>query len=329
MKARWTLQATAFVVALVTAAPVAAKVTAKEAAALGNELKPLGATRAGNESGTIPAWEGGIKEPPPGYRRGEHLVDPFPADKPLFTITADNFRKYEANLTPGQIAVLQRYPKTYRIPVYQTRRTASLPPRIYERTIANAVTAMLTDDGNGVTNAAEGIPFPIPKNGLEAIWNHMLRYRGKSARVINGQAAPTADGSYVMVQMREQVLWGYHQPGATTDNIENKLAYFMQEVLSPARLAGLIVLVHDTLNQAAEPRKAWVYSPGQRRVRRAPNVGYDNRAPVPTASAPTIRRTCTTARRTATTGSWWASRSSTSRTTATNWPATAIASTTS
>ena len=276
MKVRWTIHAAALALALVAAAPAAAKVTAAEAARLGAELTPLGAIRAGNESGTIPAWEGGIKEPPAGYRRGKHLVDPFPDDRPLFTITADNFRKYEANLTPGQIAVIQRYPKTYRMPVYRTRRTASLPQRIYERTIANAMTAMLTEDGNGVVNAAEGVPFPIPKNGLEAIWNHLLRYRGKSARVTSGQAAPTAAGAYVVVKIREQVLWGYQQPGATTDNIDNKLAYFLQEVLSPARLAGAFVLVHETLNQAAEPRKAWIYNPGQRRVRRAANVGYDN-----------------------------------------------------
>ena len=276
MNVRRTTTATVLVLALIAAAPSAAKVTATEAARLGAELTSLGAERAGNESGTIPAWEGGITEPPAGYRSGKRLVDPFPDDKPLFTITADNFRQYEANLTPGQIAVIQRYPKTYRMPVYQTRRTASLPPRIYERTIANAATATLTDDGNGVMNAAEGIPFPIPKNGLEAIWNHLLRYRGQSVRVTSGQAAPTADGAYVMVQIREQVLWGYQQPGATTENIDNKLAYFLQEVLSPARLAGALILVHETLNQAAEPRKAWVYNPGQRRVRRAANIGYDN-----------------------------------------------------
>ena len=47
-------------------------------------------------------------------------------------------------------------------------------------------------------------------------------------------------------------------------------------VESPARLAGQVLLVHETLNQAKQPRQAWVYNPGQRRVRRAPNVAYDN-----------------------------------------------------
>ncbi|MNQ89348.1 hypothetical protein D3C85_1046540 [compost metagenome] len=45
--------------------------------------------------------------------------------------------------------------------------------------------------------------------------------------------------------------------------------------LAPARYAGESFLVHDTLNQVTEPRKAWAYSPGQRRVRRAPTLSYD------------------------------------------------------
>jgi hypothetical protein len=52
--------------------------------------------------------------------------------------------------------------------------------------------------------------------------------------------------------------------------------YFFQEIESPARLAGNILLVHETLNQTELPRQAWIYNPGQRRVRRAPNVAYDN-----------------------------------------------------
>ena len=45
---------------------------------------------------------------------------------------------------------------------------------------------------------------------------------------------------------------------------------------APARLAGGILLVHETLDQVKKPRDAWLYNPGQRRVRRAPQVAYDN-----------------------------------------------------
>ena len=256
--------------------PVSAEVTTEEAAQLGASLTPVGAIAAGNAAGTIPAWQGGITRPPPDYKPGMHHTDPFAQDRPLFVITAENLHEHEANLSSGQIALFKRYPDTFRMPVYASRRTASLPERIYERTIANATTATLSEHGNGVLNAAEGIPFPIPENGLEAVWNHLLRYRGTTLSTSSGQATPTADGAYVVVRLKEDILWAYHQPGATTATIDNKLAYFRQEVLSPPRLAGQILVVHETLNQAAEPRKAWTYNPGQRRVRRAPNIAYDN-----------------------------------------------------
>jgi hypothetical protein len=46
--------------------------------------------------------------------------------------------------------------------------------------------------------------------------------------------------------------------------------------MAPARLAGEILLVIDTIDQVKQPRSAWTYNPGQRRVRRAPNIAYDN-----------------------------------------------------
>ena len=46
-------------------------------------------------------------------------------------------------------------------------------------------------------------------------------------------------------------------------------------VTAPARLAGNVLLVHETIDQVKEPRRAWIYNAGQRRVRRAPQVGYD------------------------------------------------------
>ncbi|MGV8234822.1 DUF1329 domain-containing protein, partial [Pseudomonas aeruginosa] len=50
----------------------------------------------------------------------------------------------------------------------------------------------------------------------------------------------------------------------------NVLFYFKQPVTAPSRLAGNVLLVHETLNQDKEPRLAWPYNAGQRRVRRAP-----------------------------------------------------------
>jgi hypothetical protein len=265
----------AAVLALLAAQPSSAKVTAQEAAQLSSTLTPLGAVKAANADGSIPAWEGGITMAPSGFQKGKTHPDPFAADRPVYEINAGNLDKYRTLLSPGQQAMFKRYP-AYKINVYPTRRSAGYAKSVYDAVIADATTAELAADGNGVTNATRSSPFPIPKNGLEAIWNHLLRYRGETSQRDVKQVTPTPDGAYSPVQFSEKVLWAYNQQGATISSINNRLAYFLQEVTAPARLAGTILLVHETLDQAAEPRNAWTYNPGQRRVRRAPNVAYDN-----------------------------------------------------
>ncbi|MGP1397998.1 MAG: DUF1329 domain-containing protein [Inquilinaceae bacterium] len=240
---------------------------------LGGALTPFGAIRAGNADGTIPEWTGGITSPPPGYSKGDHHPDPFADDAVTMTISAANVADHAARLSPGQQALLQRYPG-FVMNVYPTRRSASAPQRVYDAAIANARNASLTADGNGVTGARVGVPFPVPENGLEAIWNHVLRWRGIALKREVGQANPTAGGDYTMVKFEDDVLNRYGQEDFGED--ENIVLYFLQRVVAPARLAGEILLIHETINQIAEQRSAWTYNPGQRRVRRAPNVAYDN-----------------------------------------------------
>lgn len=167
-------------VALVLSCSVAAKISPDQVARLGADLTPLGAEKAGNKDGSIPAWDGGITSAPAGYKPGDHHPDPFSGDKVLFTIDKSNLAQYKSMLSPGQQALFDLYP-TYKMNVYQTRRTASFPQYVYDATKAIAGTAELVEGGNGIKNAAIGIPFPIPKDGLEAIWNHTLRFRGVAA----------------------------------------------------------------------------------------------------------------------------------------------------
>jgi hypothetical protein len=253
-----------------------AQLSPGEIAKLGNELTPLGAIAAGNEDGSIPAWDGGIKSPPAGWTPGKHFINPFADDKVLFTITAANVDKYADKLTPGQKAIFATYPDTYKMKVYPTRRSAAFPQRIYDKTKENTATARLVQGGNGVTGAINGIPFPIPKNGHEVIWNHLLRYRADSAQRTIGQAAPTRGGRYTLVTFKDEFYMLYSMAGKTEADLNNRILFFRQEVMAPARLAGGILLVGETLDQVKEHRNAWLYNPGQRRVRRAPNVAYDN-----------------------------------------------------
>ena len=255
--------------------PAAAELPADQIARLGRDLTPLGGERAGNPEGTIPEWTGGITEPPAGYVLGEHHRDPYAGDAPLFVIDAANLDEHRDKLSIGHQRMLETYP-TFRIPVYPTRRSASVPQRIYDATRSAAATAQLVDGGNGVGGAVIGIPFPIPQSGLEVIWNHLLRYRGETVECTLGQAAVTRGGDYTMVKYGVEVELRYSLPDMTEERLGNTMMFFKQKVVAPARLAGGILLVHETMNQFREPRSAWTYNPGQRRVRRAPNVAYDN-----------------------------------------------------
>ena len=133
----------------------AGELSADQVARLDNDLTPLGAIRAGNEAGTIPAWEGGIKSPAdagfPDFKSGGHHPDPFAADQVQYTVNAANMAQYADILSEGHKALLQAYPDTYFMNVYPTRRSAAYPDRIYDAIKRNAPTARLTDDGNGFT----------------------------------------------------------------------------------------------------------------------------------------------------------------------------------
>ncbi len=254
-----------------------AAVSEAEAAKLGGDLTPLGAQTAGNADGSIPAWNGGILAPPAGYKPGMHHPDPFAADQPLFTVTAANAAQYEGKLTAGAKAMLQAYPN-YKLVVYPTRRSASNPQRVYDATRRNATSARLAAEGNGIAGATVGVPFPIPQSGLEVLWNFLTRYRGVAAIRRIDQAAVERGGGYVTVKFEDEFLFNYVRPDISAKELEdgNTLIFFKQAVTAPARLAGTILLAQETMDQVKEPRRAWVYNAGRRRVTRAPNVAYDN-----------------------------------------------------
>jgi hypothetical protein len=262
---------------LSVATAATAAVSETEAARLGRDLTPLGGEVKASADGTIPAWTGGIQTPPAGFKAGDHHPDPFAADQPLYTVTAANAAQHEARLTAGQLAVLKAYP-TYKLTVYPTRRSASNPQRIYDATRRNATTAQLVSNGNGIGGATVGIPFPIPQNGLEVLWNSLTRYRGVAASRRIDQAAVERGGGYQLVKFEDEFLFNYTRPDITLKELEdtNTLIYYKQAAVAPARVAGSILIAHETMDQVKEPRRAWVYNAGRRRVTRAPNVAYDN-----------------------------------------------------
>jgi len=254
---------------------VRARALPEDVARLGADLTPLGAEREGNAEGSIPAWTGGITQPPPDYVTGMHHPDPYARDPILFTIDQSNLERHVDRLTAGHVALLRTYP-SFRVNVYPTRRSAAAPQRIYEATLRIAPNATLTANGTGVTGAVNGVPFPIPRSGLEVIWNHILRWRADTVARQIAQAAPTRGGAYSLIQFEDEIDFSYHHEGMTEALLDNVIARFKQKVTAPAPLAGTIFLAHETLDQGRQHRRAWVYSPGQRRVRRAPNIAFDS-----------------------------------------------------
>lgn len=251
-----------------------AKATAEEAAQLGKSLTPIGAEAAGNKQGTIPAW---TPEKQHGALKDDWPNDPkIDAEKPLFTITRANMGSFTDKLSEGHRKLLATY-ADYKLNIYPTHRIVGFPAQINEATEKNALTASLigTDEPQGATL---GFPFPIPKSGAEVIWNHKLKWRGDSARRYNNQMIVQPNGDYQATKIIEEVQFDYanlKHPG-TLDKDNRQFLRYLSHTVAPPRLAGTYILVIEKASTGNEGRAAWLYSPGLKRIRRAPTVCCDN-----------------------------------------------------
>ncbi len=255
-----------------------AKVDSAQAAHLGQDLTPLGGERAGNAAGTIPAWDGGLAQPPANYQPGMHHPDPYSSDVPLYQVNSQNLAQYQAQLPAGLKALLEKNPD-YALRVFPTRRSAAAPQRIYDATRFNALNAELISGGNGVAGVAAGIPFPLPQTGQEAIWNHIMRYRGDQISFVTNQAAVLSNGAYNLLKLERDIYFLYGRDGVSPQDLDNTLFYYKYKVVAPAKLAGSALVVQETLDQVLAIRKAWRFNRGERRVRRLPMLAYDSPQP--------------------------------------------------
>ncbi|WAN09523.1 DUF1329 domain-containing protein [Stutzerimonas balearica] len=266
----------ALLLAACAASSAYAKVDATQAARLGTDLTPLGAERAGNASGTIPPWSGGVTTPA-GYQPGMHHPDPFASDTPLYRVDQSNLNEYAELLPAGLRDLLERHPDFY-LRVFPTRRSAAAPQRIYDATRFNAQSGELIANGNGIKGAASGIPFPLPQDGMEVIWNHILHYKGDQTHMINNQAV-VIGGKASYIKRDRHVYYVYNRDGMTQGELNNTLLYYKYRVTAPSKLSGTALVVQDPVDQVLTIRKAWRYSPGDRRVRRLPSLAYDSPQP--------------------------------------------------
>ena len=261
-----------------------AKVSAEEAARLGQDLTPNGAEMAGNAEGTIPAYTGGI-----GFVAAEKSLDergfalnPFADDQVAFSITPANMEKYADKLSEGQQAMLKQYPDSYRLDVYQTRRSFSQPQWVYDNTADNAVRAYMTDDRLGTRDAFGGTPFPITDVPEAIMTNHVLRY-------VAGQLESRGLGAGVKYPEQDVIMAGtshyksiipYYDKDGSIETFDPSIVQAnLYQFEEPARRKGEVLLVSGPLDTSEADLAAWMYMPGQRRVRRSPSVGYDNPNP--------------------------------------------------
>ena len=260
---------------LLASGVMAQSLTQSEIDSLGTTLTPIGAEKAGNAAGTIPEWTGGLGTDAGKELPNNFLENPFKGEQPEFVITAQNYQQYKDNLTPGQVAMFERYPETFKMPVYKSQRTIGYPQAVYDQVKQTAGQATLVNGGDGISNFShDAFAFPIPKSGVEVIWNHNTRYRLNIKRWYM-QTMPQTSGAYTLIKMEEEVGYPEQMSDIDASTMPNTSTFFKQRVNAPSRLAGNVLLVHDTLDQLKEPRMAWVYNAGQRRVRRAPQVAYD------------------------------------------------------
>ncbi|AXQ28311.1 DUF1329 domain-containing protein [Solimonas sp. K1W22B-7] len=253
---------------------VLAKVPAAEAAKLGQELTPVGAEKGPNKDGSIPAWTPAAQR---GALKGEFPNDAkIDAEKALFTITKANMEQYAAKLTEGHKKLLKTY-DSYKMNVYPSHRVVNFPEAILKATAENAVNCEMvgTDTPD---NCKLGFPFPIPKTGAEPIWNHKMKWRGEAQTRFNNQMIVQPNGQFQLTKIIEDVTFGYasiKSPVPVTKNSGEFLKY-LSKTVEPPRMAGTFILVHEKAGTGAEGRAAWLYSPGLKRIRRAPTVCCDN-----------------------------------------------------
>ena len=259
-------------------ATASAQVSPAEAAKLGNELTCVGAEKAGNAAGTIPPYTGKYLGEVPGWNHvkysGGQPVDPYADEKPILVITAQNMSQYEDKLTDGQKALLKRYPTTYKMNIYPGHRDFRYPDYVCRRAMSNALNAKLVDEGMGVEGLGQ-VPFPIPKNGMEVLWNHQLPARAYTEEKTSDLASVLPNGSIGWGRAYARSMSQANSPTVEPRTEDKIQAMGNNTTLKPARDNGVISISHEPYNFLTNPRQAWSYSPSTRRVRLLPGYGYD------------------------------------------------------
>ena len=244
-------------------------------------LTPMGAERAGNADGSIPAWSGGLVSPPLPSNQpvATHL---FEGENPLYTVDASNMAQYQNFLSPATQVQITRFGLS--LQVYQTHRTAAAPQYVYDNTAKNVTRAKLDPRGGrlGFTGAVGGPPFPIIDTsdplvgGAQLIWNHLTVWDGYSAMTLFNPGCVVINGKLILVAATEtHNLSPYYDPNVTPETFDGYFSKLHAYYKAPGAVVGQEVIVWHSTNVNVHPDIVWTLLNGQGRVRKAPNQAFD------------------------------------------------------
>ena len=272
----WAVALLSIATASLAAAP------ADQVAQIGKTLTPFGAIIAGNADGSIPPYTGGLTQSPPGFKPDSGFwADPFKDEKPLLRINSKNMEQYADRLSGGQKMLLSKFPGYY-LDIYPTHRTAAYPQALLDASQRNASNCRTTKDNLAVDPACRGgLPFPLPQNGNEVIWNQQLRYKGTGYTTTASSNSWVVDSQGSVTKTAESATMEEAPYYQTQQADRDPQLYYRAWALDsyPARSAGQLIILADYLDPQSQPRRAWSYTPGMRRIKLAPEFAYDT--PVP------------------------------------------------
>ncbi|TXH05876.1 MAG: DUF1329 domain-containing protein [Nevskiaceae bacterium] len=267
--------------------PAMAKTPPDKIAELGGaKLTCIGAEKAGTKDG-VAEYSGKWLDSWPGMKgKSGYEPGPYADEKPLFTISAQNMAQYADKLTDGQKAMLKKYPQSYRMDVYPSHRDFRVPDWVCDVVKKNAANSEVIHDGLGVTGVTGGITFPFPQTGLEAIWNAINPYRPLNENAVVDIADVYSNGNIAWGKQHFMTFAPGYDPvkrGSYQDKIN---AYFYTAYMLPERDKGFVAVGYQPNDFNKDATQSWQYQPGIRRVRQAPEVGFDY--PVPPAGLRTV-----------------------------------------
>ncbi len=232
-----------------------------------------GADLGPNATGEITAYVGskGLTCPA-NYENGDYLPNPYKAETPLYRIDQSNIAKYESRLSPGQIARIKRN-KNFYMNVFPTHRNFQFPKMVLDAIAKNLKTTKIGKNSE-LLSFNGGIPFPVPKNGVQAAWNIKKKFGGDDATQEALRRVVSPSGR---IKKEIQITKAMHlDENRLVSKIENphKVALKVMSLYTyPADKAGMGTLIINYLDDR-RTNDVWLYLPTLRRVRRAPSMGH-------------------------------------------------------